>query len=224
MPIDTSLFSSAPIEGLEEDCENWLPASEFPPLPAPGIQKFYITNIREVKATDTPDGQRIAAILDYKIEGGADDDKVITFQRLNNISYMSKDRGRSSGLLDLVKSAGYKKVKDNAQFVSILNEMEEKAVTFQAQGDWQGQCMGCNRKKLRELTGMPSDEVAKASSTVAQRKESWASGEKARHYRDFPPHPRFPTMKAENFMCTTCGGEVRAQYKIVRYIEPSQVQ
>lgn len=222
MPIDIEglSLSEDPIAGLDQDQATWREAPEFPPLPPADNYQLQIKKIREVQKMQTEDGQRLVAVLDFKIVNNPKfEGRSLNFNRVSNAEFVTKDRGRTSFMLDLVKSAGVTmKLANNKDFVAILNEMESNGTVFGGQLDWRGFCVDCYERKLIELTQAPAKDVAKNRATKENKKEAAKFATKFRSYRDFPSVPGNGDKK-EIVECPDCGEELRAQGQIQRFFQ-----
>lgn len=220
MTVDFSQlqFSEEPLEGIEEDQQNWKPANEFPPPPEPGKYTGFIKQIREIREKLTKDkGPRVVVCFDVQL---MENDRVIAFNWASNIEYMTADRGRTSTLLDLVKSAGIQGiVRTNKDFVSFLQKMEgNNQITFKISVDWKGSCRTCYSQKLIGLTGEENGDLAAEHATKEQKDEANKFALKFKNYRAFPQADNDPNKRKSVVLCSDCGDEIRAQANISRYL------
>lgn len=214
-------FSDAPLEGAREQYEQWEEVPEFLPPPKWGNVRGFIDQIREEKEYDTAKGKRLSVTVDLKLVGGEDDDRVVTYQRFSNQSFDSKATGTShSFLLDLIKSAGVRQAPlSNKDYATVVRHLRDTSTTFSWQGDWEGNCMTCFYNKLKEITQTTSDAEAKRVATPDQKKEANKFSKRARDFRGFPTIDG-TDKRRDSFTCETCKGEVRAQYRVKRFLRP----
>ena len=219
MPIDFSQmhFSEQPIEGIEQDQENWKSPSEFPPPPDPGTYRAFIKQIRDVREKITDKGPRLVVSYDAHL---VELDRTINFNWISNIEFNTNDRGRTSTMLDMVKSAGVTGViRTNQDFAKILDKMEgNNQFTFRINIDWRGSCRTCYAQKLMELTGDDTSELAAAHASKEQKDEANKFALKFKNFRQFPPADTDPMKRKSTAVCADCGDEIRAQANINRYL------
>lgn len=217
--IDGLMLSDDPIAGIDKDQEEWKAASEFPPLPPAATYQWQISNIREVQKFQTEDGQRIVAVMDFKIANHPKyDGRQLTFQRVSNVEFVTKDRGRTSFMLDLVKSAGVTaKISSNKGFATVLKEMHDNGTLFGGQMDWQGFCQFCYEQKMIAVTDASSVDAAKNLATSENKKEAAKYAIQFKNYREFPTLQNGE--KRETVECPVCGGEIKARARITRFLE-----
>lgn len=220
MPIDFTNISDTVIDGLEDDQSKWKPASEFPPPPDAGVYSVFIKQIRDTREKTTPSGPRLVVSYDAEIIGPKFEGRVLTFQWASNVEFMTSDRGRTSTLLDLVKSAGVKGViRTNADFAKILNNMEgNRQYAFDAMNDWRGSCRSCYNQKLMELTGSETPELAALHCSAEQKREANNFAVKFKNHRQFPVTDNDASKRKDIVICSDCGDEIRAQANITRYL------
>lgn len=220
MPIDISQFSSTVIEGLEEDQQSWKPPDKFPPPPDPGAYRVFIKKIRSSNEKMTPHGKRMSVCFDLEIlDPGSFQGRILAFQWAGNYEYKTEDRGRTSGLLDLIQSAGVKtRVSSNADFAGILNQMEDNpSKAFKVLNDWRGSCRSCFEDRIKLLTGQDSREAAMERLTPEQKAEANKFALKFANARQFPLVGTGNKRKA-SVECNDCGETIRAQANVVRYL------
>ncbi|MFA5352629.1 MAG: hypothetical protein WC291_00200 [Thermodesulfovibrionales bacterium] len=216
------IFSDEPID-VQQDFDNWEPAPEFAPPPPAGTYQTYLSEIRDEKEGDTPVGKRLTAVVDLRIIGGDNDDRAITWQRVSNreSEYQGK---RRSQMLDLLKCAGVAQApRSNREFSVALHSVHDrgKGAPFKTQIDWRGFCTTCYEKRLMELTGGETVEIAKSLASNLSQEQRKALGKfatKAKNYRAFPAMDGDKAGRKDTFICPDCGDEVRAQVNISRFL------
>lgn len=211
--IEELNLSDAPIEGLEEAFDNWQEAPPFAPPPEPGPlhARFAIDNGGVVDGV-------LKLELTFTVVGGNSDGGRIPFQRVSSKLFERRDGTRTSQVMDILHSAGVaqspKSLREIGQQMTALSNAGS-IVSFQH--DWRGACADCYKSKLRELTGSATDEEAKAASSKEQRKAADKFAVKYKNWKAFPIGPNGE--KLVESKCPACGGDIRAQSNIVRYLK-----
>ena len=213
-------FSDEPLD-TQQQFDDWTPPPEFAPPPSAGTFSAYVSEIRDEKEFDTQKGKRYQATVDFRIIGGDQDDRAITWQRLSNTTFERRSDGKtSSQMLDLIKSAGVSQApRSNREFSSVLHGLYDRAkgASFKVQIEWEGFCMSCYEKELMQVTGKGTAAEAKSEATGEQKKSASKSAMKAKRYRDFPEMENGNGRK-DTFICADCNAEVRARVKVVRFM------
>jgi len=227
--IESLNLDNTPIEGIEEAFDNWEEPSEFPPPPQPGKKSAVVAAIREMRETANADGKKVLHVtIDLKMRGGDDEDKAINFVRLSGTMF-DRASGRSSQLLDFVKSSGVQQVPaTNLQFAQYIKQMVDKATLVYFQVDWQGYCSNCANNCMMAETGEMTDAAAREALEEIRRndlqrfrdikKKVGKEGTKFKNYRQFPELPGGNGRK-DSVDCPVCGQEVRARANITRWLQ-----
>lgn len=219
---DELIFSDDLLDGAQEDFENWEPPAEFAPAVPAGVYSMYLTEIREPKEFDTKEqGKRLSASLDFRIAGGPNDERAITWQKVTNIRF---ERGRGSGkfssrMLDVLKSAGVQQAPtSNKEYFAALQALQSrgKAACLKGQVDWRGFCTTCYERALLRQTGSPDIQAAKVAADNDQYQIANKEATKAKSFRGFPLNDK--GVREDVMLCKECGDEIRAQVNITRYI------
>ena len=218
LDIESLNLSDDPIEGLEEAFDNWQEPPAFGAPPAAGPQRATFA----IDTASSADGV-LKFELTYTIVGGADDAKTIRFQRISSKMFERRDGTRTSQVIDLLMSAGVQQRPHSLKEVAqVMKSASEGGKIASFQHDWRGACMDCYKAKLRELTGTDNDDAAKVAATKAQRKEADKFAVKFKNFKAFPvgtSGERLIEVK-----CPVCGGDIRAQSNIVRFLAPGSVK
>lgn len=206
-------LSDDPIEGIEEAFDNWQEAPAFAPPPSPGPQRATFA-IDKATAVDGV----LKLELTFTVVGGDSDAARIPFQRVSSKMFERRDGTKTSQVMDILHSAGVsqspKSLREVAQQMKALAD-SGAIVSFQL--DWRGTCLDCYKSHLRELTGAATDDEAKNSATKEQRKAADKFAVKAKNAKAFPIGANGERLI--EFKCPVCGGDIRAQANIVRYLK-----
>lgn len=215
-------FSDEPLD-TQHDFDEWEPAPEFAPPPPASTYRMYLAQIREEKEVKAAVGKRLNATVDFKIIGGQYDDRAITWQRVSNVEFQRRDGKRTSMMLDLVKAAAVQQApRSNNEFHKVLHSLVDRGPSAPLAGqiDWRGFCTTCYEKGLMQATGAATVDAAKNIASNEQVKDVSKAATKAKSYRGFPALPNGGG-RSDTFLCKDCGNEVRAQVRIVRFLQVS---
>lgn len=218
-------WSDEVLPDIEQALEAWVEPPEFaPPVPA-GKYVGHVDTIREETQKIVEGlGKRWYATFDIRIIGGEQDERTVTFVRVDNVERLRKATGTmASKGLDLMKAASITApLKTNKDFHEALLRMKEMgpAVKFGFQVDWRGFCSNCYESQLMRATGAATAEAAKSLSTPQQRGSAADFATKAKNYTKFPDSMNGKG-KQDSFICNDCKETVRASMNVTRFIRPA---